>query len=230
MQEVVFYAAVSADGYLAGPDGDMSWAEKYLGGDEDYGYYSLVTSCSAMLMGRRTFDFEVAAIGEMERALPTYVLTNEPLRYDGFAAKDVHFVAGDLGMVLDLIQDHNPGRVFLVGGADVVAQAIQAFQQQSVSQQLNFAETFQAAKQQPLGATPLLVTGVRLNHDGDSVSLRLDVDTGQSVTVKMPPAVLQVMLALLDKLQATAQWDVGLPLTDEAAPELTTPATSTLMH
>lgn len=126
MQEVVFYAAVSADGYLAGPDGDMSWAEKYLGGDEDYGYYSLVTSCSAMLMGRRTFDFEVAAIGEMERALPTYVLTNEPLRYDGFSAKDVHFVAGDVGMVLDLIQDHNPGRVFLVGGADVVAQAIQA--------------------------------------------------------------------------------------------------------
>jgi hypothetical protein len=46
----------------------------------------------------------------------------------------------------------------------------------------------------------------------------------------MNASVLQLMLALLDKLQATAQWDVGLPLTDEAAPELTTPATSTLMH
>ena len=80
------------------------------------------------------------------------------------------------------------------------------------------------------GPKPLLVTGVCLNHDGDSVSLRLDVDTGQSVAVKMPPSVLQVMLALLDKLQATAQWQVGLVAPDEVPPTLTTATPSTLMH
>jgi hypothetical protein len=114
--------------------------------------------------------------------------------------------------------------------APPVAQVVNSFQQAAVTQQLNFAETFQPAKQQPLGATPLLVTGVRLNHDGDSVSLRLDVDTGQSVTVKMAPPVLQVMLALLDKLQATAQWQVGLVGSDDAAPAVATPTPSTLMH
>jgi hypothetical protein len=114
--------------------------------------------------------------------------------------------------------------------APPVAQVVNSFQQAAVTQQLNFAETFQSAQQQPLGPKPLLVTGVRLNHDGDSVSLRLDVDTGQSVAVKMPPSVLQVMLALLDKLQATAQWQVGLVAPDEVPPTLTTATPSTLMH
>jgi dihydrofolate reductase len=126
MSEVVFYAAVSRDGFLAGANGDMTWAEKYLGDNEDYGYYSLVVSCGAMLMGRRTFEFELEAIGEMQRVLPTYVLTNEPLRFDGFKSKDVHFVAGEIGMIIDLIRERHAGNLFLVGGADVVAQAIKA--------------------------------------------------------------------------------------------------------
>ena len=32
--ETVFYAAVSSDGFLAGPNGDMTWAEKRLAGVE----------------------------------------------------------------------------------------------------------------------------------------------------------------------------------------------------
>jgi hypothetical protein len=111
-----------------------------------------------------------------------------------------------------------------------VAQVMNTFQQAAVTQRLNFSETFQAAQQQPLGPAPLLVTGLLLNHDGDAVSLRLDVDTGQSVTVQMNASVLQVMLALLDKLQATAQWDVGLPNADEVTSAPTTPAPPPLMH
>lgn len=114
--------------------------------------------------------------------------------------------------------------------APQVAQVMNSFQQAAVTQQLNFGETFRPAQEQPLGPTPLLVTGLVLNHDGDAVSLRLDVDTGQSVTVQMNSAVLQVMLALLDKLQATAQWHVGLASADEAAPVLPTSTPSTLMH
>jgi hypothetical protein len=114
--------------------------------------------------------------------------------------------------------------------APEVAQVMNTFQQAAVTQRLNFGETFQAAQQQPLGPAPLLVTGLLLNHDGDAVSLRLDVDTGQSVTVQMNASVLQVMLALLDKLQATAQWDVGLPNADEVTSAPTTPAPPPLMH
>jgi len=90
-----------------------------------------------------------------------------------------------------------------------VAQAMQSFQQASVTQQLNFQETFQDAKEKPMGDTPLLVTGLMLNRQGEVVTLKLDLESGKSVQVQMNPEVLQIMLALLDKLQGVAQWGVG---------------------
>ena len=111
-----------------------------------------------------------------------------------------------------------------------VAQVMQSFQQASVTQQLNFQETFQAAKEKPMGDAPLLVTGLMLNQTGDDVTLKFDLESGKSVQVQMNPAVLQVMLALLDKLQATAQWQVGLVGSDDATPAVATSTPSTLMH
>jgi len=123
--ETVFYAAVSSDGFLAGPNGDMTWAEKWLGSGEDYGYFKLVSNCSAMLMGSKTFDFELAAIGNQDRILPTFVLTMNPQRYDGVHG-DVKLVAGDVSAVVDRITDAHPGRLFVVGGADVARQLLAA--------------------------------------------------------------------------------------------------------
>ena len=101
-----------------------------------------------------------------------------------------------------------------------VAQVMQSFQQASVTQQLNFQESFQEAKDRPMGDAPLLVTGLLLNQQGDTVTLKFDVASGKSVQVQMNPQVLQVMLALLDKLQSIAQWGVGL----SAAQDLTQPS------
>jgi hypothetical protein len=110
-----------------------------------------------------------------------------------------------------------------------VAQVMQSFQQESVTQQLNFQETFQAAKEKPMGEAPLLVTGLMLNQTGDEVTLKFDLESGKSVQVQMNPSVLQVMLALLDKLQGLAQWGVGF---DEvvALAVLGTEATPSLVH
>ena len=93
---------------------------------------------------------------------------------------------------------------------------MQSFQQESVTQQLNFQETFQAAKEKPMGEAPLLVTGLMLNQTGDEVTFKFDLESGKSVQVQMSPSVLQVMLALLDKLQGIAQWGVDLTLVNHA--------------
>jgi hypothetical protein len=91
-----------------------------------------------------------------------------------------------------------------------VAQVMQSFQQESLTQQLNFQQTYQAAKDKPMGQAPLLVTGLQLKQEGESVSIRFDLDTGQAVHVQVSASVLQILLALLDKLQTTAQWGVGM--------------------
>jgi len=128
MNETVFYAATSADGYLAGPDGDMSWAEKYLATGEDYGFAELMSRSTAVIMGRATFEFEVEAGVSGERLLPTYVLTHIPELYPNANQENLHFVGGDIDEVMALIRAHHPGQIFVMGGANVVAQLIDAGQ------------------------------------------------------------------------------------------------------
>lgn len=126
MIDLVFFAAISSDGYLAGPDGDMAWAEKYLTADEDYGFTELLGATAAVLMGSKTFDFQLQAMGNEPQPLPTYVLTNNPMRYDGLKDPNVHLIHGPLDSVLTELDGHIDGQLLVMGGADVVRQAIDA--------------------------------------------------------------------------------------------------------
>ena len=113
--------------------------------------------------------------------------------------------------------------------APVVAQAVQAFQQQAVAQQANFQQNYEAAKQQPLGDEPLLVIGLVIQQQDDQTSVEFQLSSGQSVHIQMQQHVVQVMVTLLNKLQETAQWGVGL---QEAAelPALHADATPPVVH
>jgi dihydrofolate reductase len=124
--ERIFYAAISTDGYLAGPNGDMSWAEKYLSSGEDYGYFSLVSASSAILLGRATFDFEIESGVQGPRPLPTYVLTHIPELYEDVVQENIYFTGGEIERVVELIEENHPGRLFIMGGADVVRQLLDA--------------------------------------------------------------------------------------------------------
>lgn len=126
MTTFTFFAAISADGFLAGPNGDMAWAEKYLSQDEDYGFGELMFQSSGVMMGSRTFDFELEALGDQARMLPTFVLTGSPMKYDGIVDPNVHFISGDIGEVAQTIDKMVGGKVFVMGGADVVNQMLNA--------------------------------------------------------------------------------------------------------
>ena len=116
----VFYAACSLDGFISGPNDDMSWAEKYLATGVDFGYLQLVQRSSAMLMGRKTFEFEREAAPDMDRILPTYVYSSQPMRFDGVNPRQVQFVGGPLAGVLQMIEAAHPGQLFISGGAQLV--------------------------------------------------------------------------------------------------------------
>lgn len=120
MSKTIFYGVISLDGYLAGESEDMSWAEKYLSPDEDFGWMELLTSCGSMLQGRKTFEFELKSVPDMERILPTYVLTEQPLKFDGLQIPNLHFISGDLREVVSTIMQKHPGNLFIGGGAMLV--------------------------------------------------------------------------------------------------------------
>ncbi|NBU23227.1 MAG: hypothetical protein EBS38_04880 [Actinobacteria bacterium] len=125
MAKTIFYGVMSLDGFLAGPNDDMSWAEKYLSNDQDYGWMELVQSCGAVLMGRKTFEFEMKNAPDLDRMLPTYVLTSQPLRFDGVSPENLQFISGDLKAVIPNIMAKHPGDLFIGGGAQLVEGLLQ---------------------------------------------------------------------------------------------------------
>ncbi|CAN1501551.1 hypothetical protein [Limnohabitans sp. B9-3] len=91
-----------------------------------------------------------------------------------------------------------------------VAQAVQSFQQQSAAAQANFNDAYKPATQKPLGEAPLLVIGLVINpQDDGQTAIELQLITKNSVNLKLPPHVLQIMMTLLNKLQERAGWGVG---------------------
>lgn len=55
---VSVFIAASLDGFIARPDGDVSWLEEYqtLGEGDDAGYSALFNKVDALVLGRRTFE------------------------------------------------------------------------------------------------------------------------------------------------------------------------------
>jgi dihydrofolate reductase len=54
MAKLLYSVTMSLDGFIAGPDGDMSWLTAHLGPNPGVG--RLIGEIGALLVGRRTFD------------------------------------------------------------------------------------------------------------------------------------------------------------------------------
>jgi dihydrofolate reductase len=129
MAKVVYSAAMSLDGFIAGPGGDMSWLTEHLVTSSPE-IDDLTTSIGALLVGKRTFsgddpnrgtDAEGAFGGKWHG--PSVVLTHEPPA--GGTGPDVTFV-GDLDTAVRVAKDAAHGKYVNVLGASVAKQCLEA--------------------------------------------------------------------------------------------------------
>jgi dihydrofolate reductase len=111
--DVRVFIACSLDGFIAGPDGDMSWLPVPRE-DEDYGYGAFIAETSALLMGRATFDTVVDFADWPYGELPVLVATTRPL--DPPVAS-VRAISGDPGELLAQVRATIEGPIYLDGGA-----------------------------------------------------------------------------------------------------------------
>ncbi|NMO88776.1 dihydrofolate reductase family protein [Actinomycetospora sp. TBRC 11914] len=128
MARLIYSAAASLDGYLAGPGGDMSWLSEYAG-DPNPAADRLLADVGALLVGRRTHDGDDPNRGtDAEGAFggrydgPAVVLTHRP---PPTAPPGVVF-ATDLHDAVALARDAAGERAVTVLGADVAAQCLEA--------------------------------------------------------------------------------------------------------
>jgi dihydrofolate reductase len=117
MRKIIYYAATSADGYIARADGDVSWLDRPRpkGG---YGMGAFFKSVDTVLMGRETYEVGRRFGQEGHPGKRNYVFTRRRLRT---RAPNVEFVRGPVADFARRLRAEGGTDVWLMGGAALAA-------------------------------------------------------------------------------------------------------------
>jgi dihydrofolate reductase len=128
MAKLIYSATISLDGYIAGPDGDMSWLTEYIA-DESPTADRLLANIGALLVGHSTYGGDDPNRGtESEGAFggqyhgPVFVLTHRPPPQP---PAGVTFV-GDLSSAVTQSRSAAGDKYVNILGANVAKQCIEA--------------------------------------------------------------------------------------------------------
>jgi len=119
MDSAVLYIAISLDGFVAGPNDDISWLFRY--NDVDYGFNEFFSGIGAIIQGRRAYEVEVKHRWETPTPVPTFVLSHHlPERKP--QRGNVVFTSEDILEVLKKAKQLTSKDVWIEGGANVAQQ------------------------------------------------------------------------------------------------------------
>jgi len=116
-RRVVLYIAMSADGFIAKEDGDISFLSIVDSPGEDYGYNDFIQSIDTVIMGRKTYE-KVMSFGidfphaDKECYVPSRTLLGEN--------ENVTFYNGDVTELIATIRQDEGMDIFCDGGSEVI--------------------------------------------------------------------------------------------------------------
>jgi dihydrofolate reductase len=124
VRKVQLYIARSLDGFIADAGGGIDWLEPFQVAGEDHGYGAFMADVGAVAMGAATYEIDSGWDTWPYAGRPTFVFTHRTHPVPDGA--DVRFVSGPVADVLPLLDAATDRNVFLVGGADLVRQFLEA--------------------------------------------------------------------------------------------------------
>lgn len=121
MSRVRFYAAVSADGFIADINGSTDWLSVL--DPSRYGFDEFYASVGAVVIGRRTYDFQSAFGDWPYTGKRTFVISSRPL--SKAPAKTTAVRSGVIGALAEA-RSATTADIWIVGGAVVMRTALEA--------------------------------------------------------------------------------------------------------
>ena len=116
-RKLILYIACSLDGYIAGPDDDLSFLNRVQKDGEDYHYQDFIDGVDTVILGRKTYDWVMNQIKEFPHAdKETYVITRTPRPKLG----NTNFYNGDLKVLVAGLKANSGKNIFCDGGAEIV--------------------------------------------------------------------------------------------------------------
>lgn len=126
--QLIWYTAMSMDGRIAGAGDAMGFLDSIdHEGEPESEWTDFVAGLDAAIVGGSTLRWLVAGgHGWPHGDLPTWLVSrDEQLRAAvGETERPLHQRAGDLGPILDEIEQDGHDRVWLCGGGDIAGQAL----------------------------------------------------------------------------------------------------------
>jgi dihydrofolate reductase len=123
MMEITLYIACSLDGYIAGPNNDLSFLDAMQIEGEDYGYGAFYQDIDAVISGRKTLEW-VQSQG-IERPHPEkdhYILSSQLKNNEG----GLYYYNGSVSKLVERLKAKGYSKVFLEGGAEIIHQFLKA--------------------------------------------------------------------------------------------------------
>jgi dihydrofolate reductase len=121
-RKVILYIAMSLDGFIAKPDGDISFLSEVELEGEDYGYSAYLETVDAVILGRKTYE-KILSMGidkpYGEREI--FVLTHNPKP----GTNKLTYYSGSLPKLISSLKSKSGKNIYCDGGAETVQRLLQ---------------------------------------------------------------------------------------------------------
>jgi dihydrofolate reductase len=127
-RKIIAYLAVSADGYIARPGGDVEWLNRRPH-TIDYGYAKFYASVDTVLLGRGTYDWAVRYMRKhpgtpvFDTRMPHYVFTKRPPKR---ALPGVQFTSQSARVAARRLRAARGKNIWMMGGGQLIASFLDA--------------------------------------------------------------------------------------------------------
>jgi dihydrofolate reductase len=128
-RKIITCAAISADGYIARPDGDVDWLHQ-IPSQSDYGLAKFEAGVDTILMGRKTYDWAMRYYRKIGKPDGVW---NERLTYHVFSRKPptnvpapINFVNTPVKKFARRLRDAPGKNIWMMGGAGLIASFLDA--------------------------------------------------------------------------------------------------------
>ncbi len=117
-RKIIAYLATSADGYIARPDGDVSWLDRPTSAG-DYGAKAFFRTVDTILWGRTTYDFALhhGGVGIFGPKIKNYVFSTRPPQP---RPTDVTFVNEPVADFARRLRSERGKHIWMMGGASII--------------------------------------------------------------------------------------------------------------
>jgi dihydrofolate reductase len=126
MRKIITYIAISADGYIARPDGDFSWLNRPRPKD-NYGFDDFVNSIDAVLWGRKTYEiglkFGAGKNLGMGSKVKNYVFSQNP---PAERPEGIEFVKEPVKEFAKRLRAQAGKDIWMMGGAGIIGSFLDA--------------------------------------------------------------------------------------------------------